>query len=141
MESCDECCSFVIFAGRTSVSEGTSDSEDLFDLLDVRVAMVDIVMDSGDGCKKGLVGGDVVSKGDGVSGSTKWRRCSNGGIRTYGWRCGWYVFLVQVIELTGRGLVGVREADASDIGGAIFTDSEEPCDALLDGGVLLLCAY
>ena len=63
--------------------EGATDSNDLFDLLDVRVATVDVVTYSGNGGKEGLVGGSVVSKWDGVSGSAKRRWCLNGGIRTW----------------------------------------------------------
>ena len=122
--------------------EGATDSNDLFNLFDVRVAMVDVITHSSDGGKEGLVGGDVISEWDGVSGSAKRWRCLNGGIRTWNGRCGWgYVLLIGVIEFTGSGLVWVWEADASDVGGSVFTDSEEPCDALLDSSVLLQHAY
>ena len=94
MESRNKRHSFVIFAGQTLVSEGTSDPNDLFNLLDVCVAMVDIVTNSGDGCKEGLVSCDVISEGDRVLSSAKWSWHLNGGTRMYGWRCGWYVFLV-----------------------------------------------
>ena len=76
----DECCSFVIFAGRPLVSEGASDANDLFDLADVRVATVDCVTHSGDGSEDCLVGIGVVCDGDGCLGSTKW--CWNGGTTT-----------------------------------------------------------
>ena len=39
------------------------------------------------------------------------------------------------------GLVRVWEADAGDVGGSVFADSEEPCDTLLDSGVLLRHVY
>ena len=64
------------------MSESSADSNDLFNLLDVRVATVDVVTHSSDGGQEGLVGGDVVSEWDGVSGSAKWRGCLNGWIRT-----------------------------------------------------------
>ena len=89
----DECCSFVIFAGRPSVSEGASDADDLFDLADVHFAMVDGIMHSGDGGEDGLVGGSVVCKGDGCLNPSKW--CAKGGTTTWNfWYGGWYVFLV-----------------------------------------------
>ena len=47
VQPCDECCSFVIFAGRPSVSEGASDADDLFNLADVCVATVDGITHSG----------------------------------------------------------------------------------------------
>ena len=59
--------------------EGTTDSNNLFNLFDVHVAVVDGVTYSSDGSKDGLVGGDVVSELDGVSGMAEW--CLNGGIR------------------------------------------------------------
>ena len=49
--------------------------------------------------------------------------------------------MVGVVEFTGSGLIWVQEADAGDVGGSVFADSEEPCDALLDSGVLLRRAY
>ena len=60
VQLCDECCSFFIFAGRSSVSEGASDANDLFDLADVRVAVVDGVAYSGNSGEYCLVGGGVV---------------------------------------------------------------------------------
>ena len=115
---------------------------DLFNLFDVRVAMVGVVTHPNDGGKEGLVGGGVISERDGVSGSAKRRWCLNGGIRTWNGRHGWgYVFLVGAIEFAGSGLIWVWEADAGDVGGSVFADSEEPCDALLDSGVLLRRAY
>ena len=53
------------------MSEGATNSNDLFNLFDVRVATVDVVTYSSDGGKKGLVGGDIVSEQDGMSGSAK----------------------------------------------------------------------
>ena len=89
----DECCSFLIFAGRPSVSEGASDADDLFNLADVRVATVDGITHSGDGGEDHLVSGEVVCDGDGCLSSTEWR--SNGGMTTGNfWYGGWYVFLV-----------------------------------------------
>ena len=85
VQSGDECCSFVIFAGRPSVSEGASDADDLFNLADVRVAMVDGITHSGNGGEDGLVGSGVVCDRDGCLCSTKW--CSNGGIMTWNF---WY---------------------------------------------------
>ena len=118
-----------------------TDSNNLFNLFDVRVAMVDVVSNSSDGREEGLVGCNIISEGDGVSGPAKWYWCLNRGIRT--WNCwhGWYVFLVRIIELAESGFVWVREADASDVGGSVFTDSEEPCDLILYSGVLLWRAY
>ena len=49
--------------------------------------------------------------------------------------------MVGVIELVGSGFVWMRELDAGDVGGSVFTDLEEPCEALLDSGVLLRRAY
>ena len=124
------------------MSEGATDLNDLFNLFDVRVAMVDVVMHSSDGGKEGLVGSDVVSKWDGMPGAAEWHWCLNGGTRTYGLSCGWwYVFLVRVVELTGRVFVGVWEVDTGDVGRAVFTDLEESSNTLLDGDVLLLRAY
>ena len=117
-------------------------SNDLFNLLDVRVATVDVVMYSGDGSKEGLICDNIVGEGDGVSGAAKRRWCLNGGIRTWNGWCGWwYVFLVRVIELAGSGFVWVWEVDPGDVGGSIFADSEESCNVLLDSGVLLRLAY
>ena len=142
MELRNECCSFVIFAGRSPVSEGVTDSDDLFNLFDVRVATVNVVMNSHDGSEEGLVGDDDVGEWDGVSSSAEQRWCLNGGTSTWNCWCGWwYVFLVRVIELAGGRFVWVREADTSDVGGSIFTDSEESCNPLLDICVLLLYAY
>ena len=111
VQLCDECCSFVIFAGRPSVTEGASDSDDLFNLADVRIAMVDGITYSGDGGEDRLIGGGVVRNGDGCLGSSKW--CVNGGTTTWNFLYGgWYVFLVGVIELAG-GFVWVREVFVS----------------------------
>ena len=52
--------------------EGVTDSDNLFNLFDVHITMVDVVTNSGDGSEEGLVGGDVVSEQDGVSGSAEW---------------------------------------------------------------------
>ena len=124
------------------MSEGATDSNNLFDLLDVHVATVDVVMYSGNGGEEGLVGGDVISEWDGVSSSAKRRRCLNGGIKTWNFWCGWrYIFLVGIIELARSGLVWVWETDAGDVGGSVFADSEEPCEPLLDSCVLLRRAY
>ena len=93
VQLCDECRSFFIFAGRPSMSEGASDANDLFDLADVRVAMVDGVSYSGDGGEYCLVGSGVICKGDGRLSSSK--RCTNGGTTAWNfWYGGWYVFLV-----------------------------------------------
>ena len=46
------------------VLEGATDSNDLFNLFDVRVAMVDCVMHSSDGGENGLVSGDVIGELD-----------------------------------------------------------------------------
>ena len=64
------------------MTEGSTNSNDLFNLLDVHVATVNIVTHSSDGGKKGLIGGDIVSEGDGVSGAAERWWCLNGGIRT-----------------------------------------------------------
>ena len=62
--------------------EGATNSNDLFDLFDVLVATVDVVMYSGNGGEKGLVGDDIVGKWDGMSGTAERWWCLNGGIRT-----------------------------------------------------------
>ena len=49
--------------------------------------------------------------------------------------------MVGVIEVFGGRFVWVRELDSGDICGPIFTDLEEPGDALLDSDVLFRCAY
>ena len=96
----DECRSFVVFAGRPSVSEGASDANDLFDLANVRVATVDCITHSGNGGEDGLVGGGVVCDGDGCLSSSE--RGVNRGTTIWNfWYGGWYVFLVGVIEFTG----------------------------------------
>ena len=119
--------------------EGSTNPNDFFDLRDVRVAVVDGVTYSGDGGEDGLVGGDIVRELDGVSSSAEWSwLCLNGGTRTCNGR---YVFLVRVIELVGSGFIWMGEPVASDVGGSVFADSEEPCEALLDSGVLLRRAY
>ena len=104
---CDECRSFVIFTRRPSVSEGASDADDLFNLADVLVATVDCVTHSGNGGKDGLVGGSVVSDGDGCLGPSEWG-VNRGTMMWNFWYGGWYVFLVRVVEFTGR-LVWVWE--------------------------------
>ena len=119
--------------------EGPNNLNDLFNLCDVRVAVVDGISHSGDGGKDGLVGGDIVRELDGVSGSAEWSWwCLNGGTRTWNGR---YIFLVGVIELIGSGFVWMREPDAGDVGRPVFADSEESCEALLESGVLLRRAY
>ena len=121
------------------VLEGATDLSDLFNLFNIRVAVVDCVTHSSDGGEDGLVGRDVVSELDRVLGTSEWWWCLNGGIRMWnGWRD---VFLVGIIEFFGSGFVWVREADAGDVGGSIFADSEESCDPLLDSGILLQRAY
>ena len=101
--------------------------------------MVDIVTHSSDGSKEGLISGNVVGEGNGMSGVAKWWWCLNGGISM--WNCRWDVFLVRIVKFFGDGFVRVREVDAGNVGGSIFTDSEESCDALLDSGVLLQRVY
>ena len=64
------------------MSEGSADPDNLFNLFDVLVAALDVVTHSSDGGQEGLVGGGVVGKRDGVSGTPEWRGCLNGGIRT-----------------------------------------------------------
>ena len=107
VQLCDECRSFIIFAGRPSVMEGASDSDNLFNLADVRVATVDSITHSGDGGEDGLIGGGIICDGDGCLGSSK--RCVNGGRTTWNFLYGGrYVLLVRVVELAGR-FVWVRE--------------------------------
>ena len=73
--------------------EGASDSYGLFNLADVRVAVVDGITNSGDGGEDGLIGGGIVCDGDGCLGSSE--RCVNGGTTTWNFLYGgWYVFLV-----------------------------------------------
>ena len=119
--------------------ESVTDSNDLFNLFDVCVAVVDCVTHSSDGGKDSLVGGNIVSELDGVSCSAERWWCLNGGIRT--WNCWWDVFLIRVVKLSRSGFIWMGEADTSDIGGPIFADLEEPSDVLLDSSVLLWRAY
>ena len=123
------------------MSESSANPDDLFNLFDVRVATVVVVTHSSDGGQEGLVGVGVVGDWDGVSSATEGRGCSNGGIRTQNCCCGWYVFLVGVVEVFGSWLVWVREPDSCDVGRSVFTDSEESGDSLLDSSVLLRRAY
>ena len=112
VQLCDKCRSFVIYAGRPSVSEGASNANDLFDLANVRVATVDGITHSGDGGEDCLVSSGVVCDRDGCLGSSKWRM--NGGTTTWNFLYGgWYIFLVRVIELAG-GFIWVREVFVSD---------------------------
>ena len=93
--------------------EGASDSNNLFNLPNIRVATVKVVMYSGDGSEECLVGIGVVDEGDRCLCPAEW--CTTGGITT--WNCryrGRYVFLVGVVELTGGGLVGVWEVAILD---------------------------
>ena len=93
--------------------EGTSDPDDLFNLTNVHVATVDIVMNSGDCGDNGLVGGRVVGEGDCCLHSTKW--CLNGGINTWNCQYGWCnVLLVGVVEFAGGWLIGVWEVTVPD---------------------------
>ena len=138
MELCDKCRGFFVFAGCSSVLESSADSNDLFDLRDIRVAVVDGVSYSGDGGEDSLVGRDIVSELDGMSGPSEWW-CLNGGIRT--WNCWGNIFLVGIVEFFRSGLVGMGEMDTGNVCGSVFADSEEPCDALLDSGILLRRVY
>ena len=93
VQLCNEGCSFVIFAGCPLVSEGASNSDDLFNLADVRLAVVDGVAYSGNGGEDCLIGGRVICERDGRLSSSKW--CTNGGTTTWNfWYGGRYVFLV-----------------------------------------------
>ena len=140
MELCDKCRSFFVFTGCSSVLESLTDLNDLFNLRDVRVAVVNGILYPGNGSKDGLVGVGIAGELDGMSSMPeRWWWCLNGGIKT--WNCWGNVFLVGVIEFFGSGFVWVREVDAGDICGSVFADSEEPSDALLDSGVLLRRAY
>ena len=65
------------------MSECSTDLNDLFNLLDVNVATVDVVTYSSDGSKEGLISGDIIGEGDGMSGATEWRWHLTGGIRTW----------------------------------------------------------
>ena len=49
--------------------------------------------------------------------------------------------MVGVIEFTRSRFVWVWEVDTSNVGGSVFTDSEESCNVLLDSGVLFLRVY
>ena len=113
---CNKGCCFIIFTGHPPVSEGMSDSNDLFDLADVHVTTVNIVVNSGNGGDDGLVDGGVVGEWDSLLHSAEWCMDSlNWGTST--WNC-WYggcnIFLIGVIELTGGGLVGVWEVAIPD---------------------------
>ena len=96
--------------------EGPSNSNDIFDLADVHIAMVDFVMNSCDGGDDGAVGSQVASEGDGLLHPAEW--CTNGlyrGTSTWNrWCRGCDVFLVGVVELTGGGLIGVWEVVVPD---------------------------
>ena len=63
--------------------EGTSDYNDLSNLPDVCVAMVDVVMNSGDGGDNGSVGSGVVCERDGHLDPSEWH--AKGGTTT--WNC------------------------------------------------------
>ena len=93
-----------------------ADSDDLFNLKLVRTATADVVSYSCKSRDKGPVDRVIVGKRDGHLGSPE---ClgSNGGTSTSGWGYDgwWHVFLVRVIELTGSGLVWVREVFVSDL--------------------------
>ena len=98
------------------MSLGLSNLNDLFDLANIRVATVDVVMNSCDGGDDSMIGSQVVSEGDGLLHPAEW--CVDGlygGTNT--WNC-WYggcnVFLVRVIELTGGGLIRVQEVIVPD---------------------------
>ena len=93
--------------------EGASNADDLFDLADVRVAVVDSVTHLGDGSKYCLIGGGVICERDGRLCSSEW--CANVGTTTWNfWYGGRYIFLVRVVELTGGGLVRVWEVAVLD---------------------------
>ena len=64
MELRNKSCHFVIFAGRPLVLEGASNANDLFDLGDIRVAMVNVVAHSGDCLDNGRVGDLVIGEWD-----------------------------------------------------------------------------
>ena len=55
------------------MSEGSTDPNNLFNLRDVRVITVDVVTHSSDGGEESLVGGDIVSEWDGMSGAAEWQ--------------------------------------------------------------------
>ena len=123
------------------VLESPADSDNLFNLELVHTATVDIVLYSCEGREKGSVDRLVTGKWDGHLCPSECF-CLNGGTSTDGRRCWWRdVFLIRVIELARSGFVWVWEVDTGNVGGSVFADSEESCDALLDSGVLLLRAY
>ena len=74
---------FIVFAGGSAVLESPANSDDLFNLELVRMAVVDIVLYSCEGRKKGLVDSLVVGERDGCSCSAK-RFSLNGGTCSYG---------------------------------------------------------
>ena len=119
--------------------ECSTDPNDLFNMLDIHVTTVDVVTHSSNGGEESLGGGDVICEGDGMSGAAEWRWCLNGG--TSMWNCWRDVFLIGIVKLFRSGFVGVRETDTGDVGGSVFADLEESCEALLDSGVLLCRAY
>ena len=65
------------------MSEGTSDSDDLFNPRDVCVTTVDCITYSGNGGKDGLIRSGVFRERDSYLGSSEW--CVNGGTST--WNC------------------------------------------------------
>ena len=97
------------------VLESPANSDDLFNLELVRMAVVDVVSNSGEGREEGSIDGFVVGERDGRLHSPEWFGL-NGGTSTCGWVYdGWrHIFLVGVIELAGSGLIRVWEVFVSD---------------------------
>ena len=63
--------------------ESSTDSNDLFNLHDVRVTVVNGVPHPGNGGEDSLIGIDIVGELDGVSSmSERWWWCLNGGTKT-----------------------------------------------------------
>ena len=121
--------------------ESPAYSDDLFNLELICTATVDVVLYSCEGREEGLVDRLIVGEWDGCSCPSEWFGL-NRGTSTYGCKYWWRdVLLVRVVEFAGSGLVWVWEADAGNVGGAVFADSEESCVLLLDGSVFLLRAY
>ena len=104
VELCNKSCHLAIFAGHPSVSEGMSDSNDLFNLADVHVTMVDIVTNSGDGGNNGTVSGGVIGEWNCCLHPAE---CLNGGTSTWNhWYRGCDVSWLESLSSLGVGSLG-----------------------------------
>ena len=86
---------FFVFTGGSAVLESSANSDDLFNLELVHMAVVDVVSYSGEGGEECLVNGFVVGEWNGCSCSAKWFGL-NGGTSTYGWSCDEWRYILLV---------------------------------------------